>query len=136
MKRNTKLTPAVVLVVLVTAVLIQAGTWLRPTTISAAVYSQLIGFVRVDIKRDAYTMISIPVIAEDMHMNDTDDSATCVGEMLAEGLYSGTSPLNSSNLYNYIPSTLGFDIIWLHSTFMCWEYPFVHCMVHVLISSF
>lgn len=116
MKRKTKLAPVVVLVVLMSAVLIQAGTSLRPTTISAAIYSQLIGIARVDLKRDAYTMISIPLIVEDMHMNDTDDSVTCVGEMLAKGLYGGTAPQNSSNLYKYDQGTGGFDIIWLHSS--------------------
>jgi len=116
MKRTTKVTLALGLAVVMAVALIQAGSWIRPTSSAVAAYSDPVGFVKVDLKRDAYTMISIPVNVEDMSMNDTDDSVACVGEMLSDVLTGGGDPLTSPNLYNFDLSTGGFDIIWLHSS--------------------
>ena len=116
MKTKTKLMLALGLAVVMAVALIQAGSWIRPTSNAVAAYSDPVGFVKIDLKRDAYTMISIPVNVEDMGMNDTDDSVACVGEMLAEVLTGGGDPLTSPNLYNYNQSTGGYDIVWLHSS--------------------
>jgi hypothetical protein len=102
MKERTKLTLAFGLAVVMAVAMIQAGSWIRPASIAAAAYSDPVGFVKVDIRRDDYSQIAIPLVAADMALNDTDDSVTCLGEMLSETLIGDPVPDNCPKIYKYL----------------------------------
>ena len=115
MKRKTKLMLALGLAVVMAVALIQAGSWIRPTSTAAAAYSDPVGFVKVDLKRNGMSQLNIPVIP-DMALNDTDDSVACVGEMLAEQLTGNTSASLAPRLNIWQPGLQSFkEVYYFHA---------------------
>ena len=101
MKRKTKMMLALGLAVVMAVALIQAGSWIRPTSIAAAAYSDPVGFIKVETRMSDYTQIGVSLIAENMALNDTDDSVTCIGEMLDETLIGSGVVDDCPKIYEY-----------------------------------
>jgi hypothetical protein len=111
MKTSTKLTLALGLAVVLVMVMVQGGSWLRPTATASAAYSDPVGFVKIEMNINDFTMVAIPLAIDDMGMNDSDDSAICAGEMLADGLIGSLSLGTSDQLFFW--NGTGFDIYYL-----------------------
>jgi hypothetical protein len=113
MKTSTKLTLALGLAVVLVMVMVQGSSWLRPTATASAAYSDPVGFVKIDVLKDKFNQISIPMAVDDMRLNDEDDSATSVGDMLSSGLLGAGNPAVCPTIWQFDPST-GFYTIALY----------------------
>ena len=82
------------------------------TPVFAATYSNPVGFVKLDLLKNKFTMVKVPMVA-DMRLNE-DEAGTCVGEMLADALYGGSSSGNSSQINIFDAVGKGFTTVWLY----------------------
>ncbi len=70
-------------------------------TAMAQVYTDPVGFVKVDTVQNGLTMISVPLDAADKHLNG---AAGCVGDMIKEKLLGGPAPAAADIIYKWDPT--------------------------------
>jgi len=69
----------------------------------AQVFTDPVGFVKVDVYRDGLTMISVPLEAADKRLNDGENPPApgSIGEMVAENLKGGPSGGESDEIFKW-----------------------------------
>jgi hypothetical protein len=87
-----------------------AVAMLLTTSVVAATYSNPVGFVKLSLV-NGYAMVTVPMLADDMALNDDDPAVTCIGEMLGENLTGSTNPTTAATIYKYTGA--GFESAWL-----------------------
>jgi hypothetical protein len=107
-------------------IMLIAMVMLLALLVTAATYSSPGGFVKLRLV-NGYAMIAIPLLVEDMALNDFNPATTCVGEMLAENLTGTTSALTAPAIYWYtgdgFESAFLFGGIWGHPLDRQWIGP-------------
>ena len=83
------------------AVSIMAVGLLTPTAM-AQVYTEPVGFVRVDVVRDGLSLISVPLTPGDNNLNG---AAGCVGDMIKENLLGGPVASAADMLWKWDSAT-------------------------------
>lgn len=71
-------------------------------TAMAQVYTDPVGFVKVDVVKNGLTMVSVPLDAADKHLNG---DAGCLGDMIKENLTPGFSPAEGDEVLKWDPTT-------------------------------
>ena len=79
------------------AVSIMAVGLLTPTAMTQ-VYTEPVGFVRVDVVRDGLSLISVPLMPGDKALNGV---AGCVGDMIKENLTGGGAEIASDRILKW-----------------------------------
>jgi hypothetical protein len=79
-------------------------------TAMAQVYTDPVGFVKVDVVRGGLTMLSVPLQAADTALNG---DPGCVGDMIKENLTGGTNPAAADNIYVWDAATQKYESYWL-----------------------
>jgi hypothetical protein len=78
------------------------AVFLFGTTAMAQVYTDPVGFVKVDVYREGLTMISVPLQAADTALNGSEG---CVGDMIKENLTAGPSGAEGDEVYKWDANT-------------------------------
>lgn len=71
-------------------------------TAMAQVYTDPVGFVKVDVYRNGLTMVSVPLQAADPQLNG---EPGCIGDMIKENLTGGPSGGEADEIYRWDPNT-------------------------------
>jgi hypothetical protein len=80
------------------------------TTAMAQVYTDPVGFVKVDVVRDGLTMVSVPLQAADTRLNG---DPGCLGDMIKENLTGGTNPAAADTIHVWDAATQSYETYWL-----------------------
>lgn len=92
------------LVVTLMAVCLVGGTAM------AQVYTDPVGFVKVDVVQSGLTMVSVPLEAADKALNG---AAGCLGDMIKENLTGGPSPVTADVLWKWDAATQKYETAFL-----------------------
>jgi hypothetical protein len=91
------------------AVGIMAGVFMG-TTVMGQVFTDPVGFVKVDAYRNGLTMISVPLDAADNSLNGAEG---CVGDMLAENLTGGAGAVSADVIFKWDAATQAYETAFL-----------------------
>jgi hypothetical protein len=86
------------------------ATALLGSTAMAQVFTDPVGFVKVDVVRDGLTMISIPLEAADKGLNGAQG---CVGDMMEEALTGGAGAATADNVWKWDAAAQTYEVAFL-----------------------